>query len=278
MGMDFNIDIEKFGEFKTYLIEHGVLKEGADVNFSVLTGGVSNKTILMNGEGKGIVFKQALEKLRVQVDWFSDPSRILREAEAIRKLGSLCEKGSVPELLFLNEEDFILGMEAIPSPHENFKDVLLSGNINLDYVSQFGELLGTIHSKSFLNNSEPEGVLASKDFFISLRIEPYYEYTKEQVPQAANFLTSLIDDCLGATLCLVHGDYSPKNILIQNEKIILLDHEVAHYGDPAFDIGFALTHLLSKASHLVTYREQCLSAAKLFVEQYFNKLGELRFW
>jgi Ser/Thr protein kinase RdoA (MazF antagonist) len=47
--------------------------------------------------------------------------------------------------------------------------------------------------------------------------------------------------------CLVHGDFSPKNILVSADRLVLLDGEVAWYGDPAFDIGFLLCHLFLKA-------------------------------
>ena len=47
-------------------------------------------------------------------------------------------------------------------------------------------------------------------------------------------------------LTLVHGDVSPKNILVGPEGPILIDAECAWWGDPAFDIAFCLNHLLLK--------------------------------
>ena len=45
---------------------------------------------------------------------------------------------------------------------------------------------------------------------------------------------------------LVHGDVSPKNILVGPDGPVLLDAECAWYGDPAFDLAFCLNHLLLK--------------------------------
>jgi 5-methylthioribose kinase len=45
---------------------------------------------------------------------------------------------------------------------------------------------------------------------------------------------------------LVLGDFSPKNILVHKQGLIMLDFECAHAGDPAFDLGFFLSHLLLK--------------------------------
>ena len=45
---------------------------------------------------------------------------------------------------------------------------------------------------------------------------------------------------------LVHGDVSPKNILVGPRGPVFLDAECAWYGDPAFDLAFCLNHLLLK--------------------------------
>ncbi len=45
---------------------------------------------------------------------------------------------------------------------------------------------------------------------------------------------------------LVHGDVSPKNILVGVNGPVILDAECAWYGDPAFDVAFCLNHLLLK--------------------------------
>jgi aminoglycoside phosphotransferase (APT) family kinase protein len=72
---------------------------------------------------------------------------------------------------------------------------------------------------------------------------------------------------------LVHGDYSPKNILIYEGRLILLDHEVIHWGDPAFDLGFSLTHFLSKAHHLPLQRAAFAGAARLYWQVYRETVG-----
>jgi aminoglycoside phosphotransferase (APT) family kinase protein len=45
---------------------------------------------------------------------------------------------------------------------------------------------------------------------------------------------------------LVHGDVSPKNILVGADGPMMLDAECAWFGDPAFDAAFCLNHLLLK--------------------------------
>lgn len=42
---------------------------------------------------------------------------------------------------------------------------------------------------------------------------------------------------------LVHADVQPGNVLLRDEGPVLLDAEIAHVGDPAFDVGTLLAHL-----------------------------------
>ncbi|MFI5387782.1 MAG: hypothetical protein ACHQ50_16865, partial [Fimbriimonadales bacterium] len=65
--------------------------------------------------------------------------------------------------------------------------------------------------------------------------------------------------------------FSPKNVLVYRNDLIILDHEVAHFGDPAFDIGFSMTHLLSKAHHLPEHRASFQRAALQFWTVYWQE-------
>ncbi len=65
-------------------------------------------------------------------------------------------------------------------------------------------------------------------------------------PDLASALHRLVECTAAARLALVHGDVSPKNILVGPDGPVLLDAECAWYGDPAFDLAFCLNHLLLK--------------------------------
>jgi len=164
----------------------------------------------------------------------------------------------------------------VPQPHENWKAMLLTGRrLFPRHVRQFGALLGTVHRKAWERRAELEPLFDDRTFFESLRLEPYYAYAAEQVPPAGPFLHELIGQTRSTRQTLVHGDYSPKNVLVpKGGRIVLLDHEVIHWGDPAFDLGFALTHLLSKAHHLSAGRPAFADAAALFWESYARELPD----
>jgi 5-methylthioribose kinase len=151
-------------------------------------------------------------------------------------------------------------MEAVPQPHENWKTMLLRGEVHEQHVIEFARMLRALHSAPY------DPAFKDTSYFEVLRLEPYYLYTAEQCPEAAGFLHNLVSVTRSTRQALVHGDYSPKNVLIHNERLILLDFEVIHWGDPAFDVGFALAHLISKAHHLREHR--FAKAATLFYDHF----------
>ena len=95
-------------------------------------------------------------------------------------------------------------------------------------------LIGQVHRRS---HRAPRTELAirvfgDRTFFETLRVEPYYRYTASQVPESAAFYAALIDDTYARQDTIVHGDFSPKNVLVHDGRLVLLDHEVIHFGDP----------------------------------------------
>jgi aminoglycoside phosphotransferase (APT) family kinase protein len=270
-------DIEQPAALIAYLRETARIAPDESPRIEILAGGVSNRTVLVERPcGEAWVVKQALAKLRVAVDWFSDPVRIEREALGLKYLAELAPAGAITPLIFEDREYHLLAMLAVPRPHDNWKSLLLAGQIKTDHVEQFGRLLGTIHRAAWQRRGELAAIFGDRLFFESLRIEPYYLYTAKQIPQAATFLKELVLETRLRQITLVHGDYSPKNILVAAGKLVLLDHEVIHFGDPAFDLGFSLTHFLSKGHHLSQHRQVFASAARQYWQTYRQALGEHR--
>jgi 5-methylthioribose kinase len=270
------LDIEDFDALHNYLTSQGHAKLDEAMSFKKLCGGVSNRTVKVSwADGRGWVLKQALAKLRVNVDWFSSPERVGVEAKALRSLNRLAPPGTTPSFVFEDMANHLMGMEAIPEEHANWKSVLLSGRVVTAHFEQFGLLLGTIHRKSSESGPEFRREFADTTYFENLRLDPYYLYTAQKATEAAGFLIALAQETLRHKDSLVHGDFSPKNTLIYRDKLILLDYEVVHFGDPAFDVGFALTHFLSKAHHLPKDRARLASAAELFWQVYREEVTQL---
>lgn len=269
-------DIENFEALQNYLTQRGHICPGEPVSFKKLLGGISNRTVRVSwADGRAWVLKQALAKLRVSVDWFSNPDRIQVEAKALRWLNRLVPPGTTPAFIFEDKANHLLAMEAIPEDHENWKSLLLSGQVVSDYFEQSGFLLGTIHRQSSKSGLELSREFADTTYFESLRLEPYYLYAGQKTPAAAGFLNALAQETLLQKISLIHGDFSPKNTLIYRGKLMLLDYEVVHFGDPAFDVGFAFAHFLSKAHHLRKERAYLATAAAVFWQVYSREIASL---
>jgi len=263
------LDIENFPALLQYLRASSRIGPNETPRLTNLAGGVSNRTVLLERpNGESWVLKQALERLRVQAEWHSDPRRIEREALGIQTLGQIAPPGTIVPLIFLDPTHHLLAMQAVPQPHENWKSMLMSGRIDPDHVRQFARLLSSIHSAGFQHRDEYAPQFDDRSYFESLRLEPYYVYSAERMPAVEPFINQLVADTRATRYTLVHGDYSPKNVLVHNGRLVLLDHEVIHFGDGAFDLGFALTHLLSKANALRPHREEFVASTKLFWETY----------
>ena len=259
---DIPIDIEDPQLLHDYLRRTSRIGADEQIRARVLAGGVSNRTVLVEREsGESWVLKQALSKLRVPVDWFCEPERISREALGMQALARVAPRGSITPLVFCDESEHILAMEAVPEPHRNWKSMLLEGDMESDHFRQFGVLLRAIQS------APHDAGFDDRSYFEKLRVEPYYSYAASQVPLAASFLERLIDRTRSTRTALVHGDFSPKNVLVHGGRLVLLDHEVIHWGDPAFDVGFAMAHFLSKAGHLPQHRVSLIIGAKLMLAQ-----------
>ena len=92
---------------------------------------------------------------------------------------------------------------------------------------------------------------ATDEIFYAIRLEPYLVATARHYEglgqkDVAAALHDLVAVTAASKRCLVHGDVSPKNILIGPRGPVFLDAECAWYGDPAFDLAFCLNHLLLK--------------------------------
>jgi 5-methylthioribose kinase len=263
------LDIEQPQALIHYLRADGRIEMDEEVTVTILAGGVSNRTVRVDrSQGESWVLKQALAKLRVKEEWFSDPARIRRESLGLQWIGRLIPWETVPGWLFEDPANHLLAMQAVPQPHENWKTRLLNGFVEMEYAESFGRLLGTLHAESNRHRTELPLELQDRSFFENLRLEPYYRFSGKRNKSVAPALDRLIEDTLAVQCCLVHGDYSPKNVLIREGRLVLLDHEVVHWGDPAFDLGFALTHFLSKARHRPRQRELFRKVAQRFWESY----------
>lgn len=214
-----------------------------DATLIPLTGGVSSEIYRVEDGPRTFVVKRALEKLRVEADWRADVSRNRFERMYLERVAAIVP-GAFPEVLSAHDGYFT--MEWLGGDWENWKSRLLAGDCRLEDASAAGRILGKIHAATAADPVLLEEFDTTQNF-IQLRLDPYLMELARKYPAHRSRIESEIERIATTRECLVHGDYSPKNMLLSGQRLIVLDCEVAWYGDPAFDLAFLLNHLLLKA-------------------------------
>jgi len=229
-----------------------------------LGGGVSNRVILVEAPEFRAVLKQSLGKLRVEREWLSDRARIFREAAAMRWLQGRVRGGHVPALLREHRAEFTIAMEAAPSSAAMWKTKLFAGQLNPAHARAAGILLGSIIAASW-EHPEARELFGDQTVFDQLRIDPYYRFTASVHPELKGYFHHLMEQSAARRVSLVHGDWSPKNLLLAGEELWAIDWEVVHFGDPSFDVGFLLNHIALKSIALPQLKQHLAGLATEFL-------------
>lgn len=252
------------------LVRMGLLTPGEEFESQALTGGVSSDIHLIRTGSRAFVLKRALEKLKVAADWRAPLDRVASEAAWLEYAGGVVP-GSCPRVLAFDGETFTMALEYLdPGVHLNWKSELLAGRVDPEVAASVASRLGRIHAAS-ARQPELADRFANADLFESLRIEPYLVRAGAAVPEAREPLGRIIAGLRETRIGLVHGDVSPKNILVGGDPV-LLDAECATWGDPAFDAAFCLTHLTLKRLHLPAHAEALAAGAREFESAYLAEV------
>ncbi len=223
----------------------GLVTAGVPVNFEPLTGGVASDIWRVDAGARSFAVKRALPKLRVAADWRAPVSRNAAEADWLR-IAARIVPGHVPKILFHDPASGLFAMDFLPpADFPVWKAQLRDGQVDIAFAATVGRTLARIHAATS-GDGEIAARFALDETFHAIRLEPYLEATARRHPEISDRLFGLSHRTLACHQALVHGDVSPKNILVGADGPVFLDAECAWYGDPAFDLAFCLNHLLLK--------------------------------
>jgi aminoglycoside phosphotransferase (APT) family kinase protein len=139
-------------------------------------------------------------------------------------------------------------MEWLPAErYPVWKSQLRDGILDPHAAAAVGDVLGRIHAAT-ADRADIAARFATDALFHAIRLEPYLHATAVAHPDLAPRLSALAQTTASTRRVLVHGDFSPKNLLIGPQGPVVLDAECAWFGDPAFDLAFVLNHLLLKGA------------------------------
>jgi 5-methylthioribose kinase len=273
-----------------YLRERGWVTADERVEVRQLTGGVSNQVLYVSRPDRAhrdFVLKQARPRLRTPEPWFASVERIWREVEVLR----ICQRllladlrpeatapgeltAATPRVLHEDRDNYAFAMSAAPADHRVWKADLLGGRVRPILAEACGRLLGRLHAGTW-HDPQVAAQLDDRRLYDELRLDPYYRFLARAHPRHAPALERLIDETWQQRHSLVHADFSPKNLLVYQGGLLLVDFETGHYGDPAFDLGFFLSHLVLKAVYHAPAHEAYLALTDSFWSSYLAELSRV---
>jgi len=256
----------------TFLRQSGLVADLAMARLTPLTGGVASDIWKVETPDRVFAVKKALPQLRVAQTWLAPVSRNASEVEWLREAGRIVP-GVVPEILASDAEAGVFAMSYLdPADHPVWKQELRAGRADAAFAAKLGRTIGAIHAGT-TGSAEIAQRFDNDATFHSIRVEPYLEASALVHTDLAGPLLALAHDTLCAKLTLVHGDVSPKNILVGPDGPVILDAECAWYGEPAFDIAFCLNHLLLKCLWTPAARAEFLACFDALAQAYLASVN-----
>jgi aminoglycoside phosphotransferase (APT) family kinase protein len=237
-----------------------------------LAGGVSSDIFRADLPSGVVCVKRALARLKVAADWRAPVERNRWEVEWMRTAGAIVPH-AVPAIL---GEDPVGGAFAMawlpPDRYPVWKTLLADGRGQAADAARVGDTLGRIHAAT-ADRADIAARFPTDALFHAIRLDPYLVTTARAHPDLAAPLMALVARTAGTKRVLVHGDFSPKNILIGPDGPVILDAECAWYGDPAFDLAFVLNHLLLKGVWRPAHRQDFARLFEGLVAAYRPHVG-----
>ena len=249
-----------------------LLDKSIDYNSQKITDGVSSDIwYVKTDQNREFCIKRALAKLTVKEDWYAPISRSNFEAMYFQHCFKIAPN-NFPKLLGHDKKNYILAMEWYsPNSFLVWKKKLLNKKFEKEDIINVSDLLIKKHKK-FFGCKNFEKKFDNDVTFYSIRIEPYILFTSKKYPDFKNKFDSVAESLVKNKKTLIHGDFSPKNILIKKNNPLILDAETACWGDPVFDLAFCNNHLLLKSLLLDGLGKKLLNLSFRFVKNYIDKI------
>ena len=161
--LHMNIDKDNVAE---YVYTRHLLNPPAEGFCSIegLGGGFLNTVLRVSVGNQSVVVKQALDALRLFSDLKVSTDRIVYETEALRVLDRLFPRGTVPSVLYFDDENRILVMSDL-GKRASLETDLEKGQVDLAVAGRLGMFLSSLHRRLADTFTKEKEVLLHGDFW-----------------------------------------------------------------------------------------------------------------
>ena len=212
-----------------------------------------------------------MPKLRVLKEWFADTKRLRYEYLWLKH----CKKiipNSIPNIYqFSAKQDFLILEYLNEKNYVTLKSKLLKKDIDINIINKISKNLSKIHNESTGQFVKKKFINNSKNFY-DLRLDAYFNEVGRVYPDLKKIIKNIIKNYKKYSSTLVHGDFSPKNILIFNKNIKYIDAETCNFGDPVFDVVYFGNHLLLKSIHIPDKKNKFIKSYENFFSTYLKSI------
>ena len=242
------------------------------VKYKKLEGGVSSEVYYVKTNKNEYCIKRSLKKLLVKKDWIANTNRIKFEYYWLNHCRNILNKNIPKTYEFNNKKKYIVMEYLNNSKYKTLKELYFKKIINLNTIRLISKHLYKIHSKS-KNYKTKILFKGNRNNFNDLRLDPYFNEVGRVYPKYKKYVKDINKNYLINSSTLVHGDFSPKNILIGKNKIVYLDAECCNFGDPIFDLVFFSNHLLLKSIFIKDKSKEFIKSYIIFYKEYLKNLN-----
>jgi 5-methylthioribose kinase len=245
-----------------YLAARGIVAAGTPLRVEPAGDGNINWVRRARAaDGRSWIVKQARPALEAFPEYQAPTERIVFEHRYLELASKLPEGEICPRILDFDERERVLTMEDLGGA-ERLDAALARGADPTETARALGRFLGAVHGATAdpalaarFENTGMRRLHGDHIFVLPLRdndfpLPPELRAEAERL-RADAALVAIADRLYARYLeprgALVHGDVQAGNVLLTTSGPKLLDAEIAHVGDPAFDLGVLVAHLRLRA-------------------------------
>ena len=246
------------------------------IQYKKLAGGVSSEVYHVRTNKNNYCIKRSLKRLLVKKKWIANTNRIKFEYLWLKHCQNILKR-NIPNTYEFNDKKKYIVMEYLKtSQYKTLKQLYFKRIININTIKLISKHLYKIHSNSSNYKTKKTFEGNYKNFY-DLRLDPYFNEVGRVYPKYKEYIKKINENYIKNSSTLVHGDFSPKNILVDKNKIIYLDAECCNFGDPVFDLVFFTNHLLIKSIFLRDKSQEFIKLYLSFYKEYLSNLSTKNF-